>query len=59
MLDFPLFSIGITTILLQLYNMTVLNLFWPFFAGIIVHLIAGMLQFIRLVLLPQGNQSAA
>jgi hypothetical protein len=59
MLDFPLFSIGITTILLQLYNMTVLNLFWPFFAGIIVYLIAGMLQFIRLVLLPQGNQSAA
>ena len=58
MLDFPLFSIGITTILLQLYNMTVLNLFWPFFAGIIVHLIAGMLQFIRLVLLPQDNQPA-
>jgi len=39
--------------------MAVLNLFWPFFAGIVVHLIAGMLQFMRLVLLPQGNQPAA
>jgi len=58
MLFFPLFSIGITTILLQLYNMAVLNWFWPFFAGIVVHLIAGMLQFMRLVLLPQRNQPA-
>lgn len=44
-LFFPLFSIGITTILLQLYNMAVLNWFWPFFAEIVVHLIAGILQF--------------
>jgi len=59
MLFFPLFAIGTMTILLQLYNMAVLNWFWPFFAGIVVHLIAGMLQFMRLVLLPQGNQPAA
>jgi len=59
MLFFPLFTIGTMTILLQLYNMAVLNWFWPFFAGIVVHLIAGMLQFMRLVLLPQGNQPAA
>ena len=58
MLFFPLFAIGITTILLQVYNMAVLNWFWPFFAGIVVHLIAGMLQFMRLVLLPQRNQPA-
>ena len=59
MLFFPLFAIGTMTILLQLCNMAVLNWFWPFFAGIVVHLIAGMLQFMRLVLLPQGNQPAA
>ena len=50
MLFFPLFAIGTMTILLQLYNMAVLNWFWPFFAGIVVHLIAAMLQFMRLVL---------
>ena len=58
-LFFTLFAIGTMTILLQLYNMAVLNWFWPFFAGIVVHLIAAMLQFMRLVLLPQGNQPAA
>ena len=56
---FPLFAIGILTVLLQLYNIVALNWFWPFFAGIVVHLIAAMLQFMRLVLLPQGNQPAA
>ena len=45
MLFFPLFGIGIMTI--------------SFFAGIVVHLITAMLQFMRLVLLPQGNQPAA
>jgi len=59
MLFFPLFAIGTMTILLQLYNMAVLNWFWPFFAGVVVHLIAGMLQFMRLVLLPQRNQPAS
>jgi hypothetical protein len=57
-LFFPLFAIGIAIVLLQFYNMAVLNWFWPFFAGIVVHLIAAMLQFMRLVLLPQRNQPA-
>ena len=47
---YPLFAIGIATLLLQFYNIAVLNRFWPFFAGIFVHLMAAMLQFIRLVL---------
>jgi energy-converting hydrogenase Eha subunit A len=47
---YPLFAIGISTLLLQLYNIAVLNRFWPFFAGIFVHLMAAMLQFVRLVL---------
>ena len=59
MLFFPLFGIGIMTISLQIYNIAVLNWFWPLFVGIVAHLMAGMLQFMRLVLLPQGNQPAA
>jgi hypothetical protein len=55
---FPLFAIGILMVLLQLYNIAALNWFWPFFAAIVVHLIAAMLQFMRLVLLPQGKQPA-
>ena len=51
-LFYPLFAIGISTILLQLYNIAVLNRFWPFFVGIFVHLMAAMLQFVRLVLPP-------
>ena len=49
-LFYPLLAIGISTILLQLYNIAVLDRFWPFFAGILVHLMAAMLQFVRLVL---------
>lgn len=49
-LFFSLFAIGISTLLLQIYNIAVLNRFWPFFAGIFVHLMAAMLQFVRLVL---------
>jgi len=49
-LFYPLFAIGVATLLLQLYNIAVLNRFWPFFAGIFVHLMAAMLQFVRLVL---------
>jgi hypothetical protein len=49
-LFYPLFAIGVSTVLLQLYNIAMLNRFWPFFAGIFVHLMAAMLQFVRLVL---------
>src|SRR5262249_3086067 len=49
-LFYPLFGIGIATLLLQFYNIAVLNRFWPFFAVIFVHLMAAMLQFVRLVL---------
>jgi len=52
-LFFPLFATGIAPILLQLCNIAVWNWFWPFFAGIVVHLLAAMLQFMRLVLLPR------
>ena len=38
--------------LLQVYNVVVLNAFWAFFTTIVVQLVAGILQFVRLILLP-------
>ena len=50
---FYLFGIlGIGAMLLQFFNIGVLNAFWPFFTDIIVHLLAGMAQFARIILLP-------
>jgi hypothetical protein len=52
-LTFYLFSvIGTGTNLLQLYNLAILNAFWPFFTGIVVQLLAAMSQFARIILLP-------
>jgi hypothetical protein len=50
---FYLFAIlgGIATFL-QLCNVAILNVFWPFFTGIAVHLLAAMVQFARIILLP-------
>jgi hypothetical protein len=53
---FLFFGLGIVgmaaTLLLQIYNIVVLNAFWAFFATIVVQLVAGILQFVRLILLP-------
>jgi hypothetical protein len=57
-LFFPLFAIGIGTILLQFYNIAVLNWFWPFFVAIFVHIVAATLQFMRLVLLPTDDHKS-
>jgi hypothetical protein len=52
-LPFYLFTIlGTGAILLQLCNVAILNAFWPFFTGIVVHLLAAMVQFARIILLP-------
>lgn len=48
---YPLFALASAVLLLQFYNLAVLNLFWPFFAEIFVHLIGAMTQFVRFVLL--------
>ncbi len=53
---YPLFAIGMSVLLLQLCNVAVLNWFWPFFAAIFVHLMAAMLQFVRLVLLQPRSE---
>ena len=48
-----LFAIlGTGSTLLQLYNVALLGVFWPFFAGISLQLVAAMLQFARMILLP-------
>jgi hypothetical protein len=44
-------GMGALTQLLQVWNIATLNLFWPFFLAIVMHLMAGMLQFTRMVLL--------
>jgi hypothetical protein len=52
---FLLYGMGILAIgamLLQIYNVVVLNVFWAFFTTIVVQLVAGILQFVRLILLP-------
>lgn len=45
-------TLGTAVTLLQVYNAAILDAFWPFFTGIVVQLIAAMLQFARIILLP-------
>ena len=50
---FYLFAIaGTGAMLLQFFNIAILNAFWPFFTGIVVHLLAAIFQFARIILLP-------
>ena len=51
--SYPLLAIGAGVSLLQLYNVTTLNAFWPFFAAIVSLLLGAMVQFVRLVLTPR------
>jgi hypothetical protein len=37
----------------NIFNIVILNTFWPFFTGIVVHLLAAMFQFARIILLPR------
>ena len=49
---FLLFGLfGIPAMLLQLYNVVWLDVFWPFFAGIVYQLVTAMAQFARMILL--------
>jgi hypothetical protein len=50
-------TLGTAALLLQIVNVLIWNLFWPFFALIIMHLIAALAQFVRMVLLPADNNS--
>ena len=55
---YPFAVLGIISLLLQLVNLTVWNWFWPFFAAICLHLVAAMLQFLRIVLLPPEKRQS-
>jgi hypothetical protein len=60
MLFYSVGVFGAVAQIFQLMNIAWLNLFWPFFLTIFVHLIAGMLQFARMVLLlpeEEGSES--
>ena len=50
----PLFYVGgvmgSLVTLLQLYNVAILNSFWPFFLAIVTLIFAAMVQFVRLVM---------
>ena len=52
---YPGLALANAALLLQFYNLAVLNSFWPFFAEIFIHLIGAMGQFVRLVLLLPGE----
>lgn len=47
---YPGASLGIAITLLQLYNFALLHVFWPFFAAIVMAILASSLQFMRLIL---------
>jgi hypothetical protein len=53
--SYPLLAIGIAVSLLQVYNVTTLNAFWPFFAAIVSLLWGAMVQFVRLVLVQRQS----
>jgi hypothetical protein len=42
-------TLGTAATLLQLYNAVLLGAFWPFFTGIVLQLIAAMVQFARMI----------
>ena len=55
-LFYALGLLGTASLVLQVINIVKLNLFWPFFLSIFMHLIAAMLQFARMVLLLPENE---
>src|SRR5438552_3978788 len=56
-LFYGMFAVGIISLLLQAVNIVYWNKFWPFFFAIVFHLMAAMLQFLRIVLLPPYSSS--
>jgi hypothetical protein len=52
LLFYGLAVLGTAALALQVINFAVWNRFWPFFALIFMHLIAALIQFVRMVLLP-------
>jgi hypothetical protein len=51
LLFFSFSVLGIVAMILQIYNLAVLNAFWPFYAAVIFQLVTGAVQFVRLILI--------
>jgi hypothetical protein len=51
LLFFSFSVLGTAAMLLQIYNLTVLNCFWAFYATVAFQLITGAIQFVRLILI--------
>jgi hypothetical protein len=48
-----------TGMVLQVVNFAVWNRFWPFFVAIFVHLVAAVIQFLRMLLIaPAGDATS-
>jgi hypothetical protein len=43
--------LGVGAMALQIYNMAILNAFWAFYATVVLQLITGAIQFVRLILI--------
>ena len=54
---YPFFLLGSVVILLQVYNIAMLNVFWAFYAVIILHLFGATVQFARIILLPPEGET--
>jgi len=48
---YPFGGFEVVTMLLQLFNVVLLGVFWPFLAGIVYQLATAMAQFARMILL--------
>jgi hypothetical protein len=53
--SYTLFALLTVVCLLQLWNVTMLAAFWPFFGAIVSLLLGAMYQFVRLILIPQQS----
>lgn len=51
--SYTLFALLTAVCLLQVWNVTTLAAFWPFFGAIVSLLLGAMYQFVRLILVPQ------
>src|SRR5262249_25546308 len=48
--------VALSALALQVVNVILWNQFWPFFVGLFVHLVAAIVQFVRMILLSPGRE---
>jgi hypothetical protein len=52
-------AMAVAGVVLQVVNFSVWNCFWAFFVAIFVHLTAGVIQFLRMLLIAPGGDAAS